>query len=316
MDNSLACPQNAMDTESLHGCVFDIQRFSVQDGPGIRTSVFFKGCPLSCLWCSNPESQKKSPEVLYRKNLCVQCYRCIDACPSTAIKTAGDGFLETNRTLCQGCGTCQSTCLNAARRISGKTMTVDEVMEIVLKDLDYYYNSGGGVTASGGEAGNQPEFLLEFFKQCQKHGLHTTLDTCGFMPSNTLEEILEYVDLVLYDIKAIDHKLHLELTGASNEIILKNARLIAAKNKPMIIRVPLIPQCTASEKNTRAIARFAGELGNIEVNLLPYHKFGQGKYESLDLKYPLGQLNPLDSEQVESIAQAMRSYGVTVNIIY
>lgn len=316
MDNYLACPNNSMETESLQGCVFDIQRFSVQDGPGIRTSVFFKGCPLSCLWCSNPESQKKMPEVLYRENLCVQCYRCVNACPNEAIKVRDDGFVDTNRNRCKGCGTCQSACLNEARRISGKAMTIDDVMEIVLKDLDYYQNSGGGVTASGGEAGSQPEFLLELFKRCQKHGLHTTLDTCGFISSEVLNKILTYVDLVLYDIKAVEPELHYKLTGVGNEIILENARLLAAKNIPMIIRVPLIPECTASAENTQAIAQFVAQLGDIEINLLPYHKFGQGKYESLGLTYPLGGLSPLQSEQVESIARKMRSYGVRVNIIY
>ena len=299
----------------MKGCIFDIQRFSVQDGPGIRTSVFFKGCPLACLWCSNPESQKKTPEVLYRKNMCVHCHRCIDACPNKAIQVRDDGFVDTDRQLCNGCGTCESACLNDVRRITGKTYSVDEVMEIVLKDMDYYRNSGGGVTASGGEPCSQPAFLSALFEICQKRGLHTTLDTCGFVASETLESILEHVDLVLYDIKAIDSELHKKLTGVNNDIILKNAKLIARKNIPMIIRVPLIPECNATSENTQAIAKLAHEIGDIEVNLLPYHKFGQGKYESLDIKYPLDGVETLPSEQTESLAEEMRSYGVPVKIV-
>ncbi len=315
MDNTQDV-ENKIDTEELKGCIFDIQRFSVQDGPGIRTSVFFKGCPLTCLWCSNPESQKKTPQILYRANLCVQCYRCVDACSNKAIQVRSDGFVETDRKHCSGCGICESACLNGARRITGRVVTVDEVIAIVLKDLDYYQNSGGGVTASGGEAGGQPGFLLEFFRRCQKHGVHTTLDTCGYISSESLLSILEYVDLVLYDIKVIDPNLHHKLTGVHNEIILKNARLIVEKSIPMIIRVPLIPECNATAENIQAIAQFAHELGDIEVNLLPYHKLGQGKYESLDIKYPLNGLKSLESAQVESFAEEIQSAGVTVNIIY
>jgi len=304
-----------METEALKGCIFDIQRFSVQDGPGIRTSVFFKGCPLACLWCSNPESQKKTPEILYRKNMCVHCHRCIDVCPNKAIQVLDDGFVDTDRQICKGCGTCETACLNDARRITGKTYTVGEVMEIVLKDVDYYRNSGGGVTASGGEPCSQSAFLSALFERCQKRGLHTTLDTCGFVASETLASILEHVDLVLYDIKAIDPELHKKLTGVDNDIILKNARLIAKKNIPMIIRVPLIPECNATSESIQAIAEFAHELGDIEVNLLPYHKFGQGKYESLDMEYPLDGVETLSSEQAESFAEEMRLYGVPVKIV-
>lgn len=315
MDKQQANKNDTMETEALKGWIFDIQRFSVQDGPGIRTSVFFKGCPLVCLWCSNPESQKKTPEILYRKNMCAQCHKCIDVCPNKAIKARDDGFVDTDRQLCNGCGACESACLNDARRITGKTYTVDEVMEIVEKDIDYYRNSSGGVTASGGEACRQQAFLSALFERCQNRGLHTTLDTCGFVASETLESILEHVDLVLYDIKAIDPELHKKLTGVDNDIILKNARLIAGKNVPMIIRVPLIPECNTSSENTQAIAEFVHELGDIEVNLLPYHKFGQGKYESLDMKYPLEGLETLQPEQAESLAEEMRSYGVPVKIV-
>ena len=308
--------EDTVESEELKGRIFDIQRFSVQDGPGIRTTVFFKGCPLACLWCSNPESQRKSPEILYRENLCSQCHRCIDVCPYNAILVRDDGFVATDRRLCTGCGTCEEACLNEARKITGKEYTVDEVMEIVVKDMDYYRNSGGGVTASGGEACGQPAFLSAFLERCQKRGLHTTLDSCGFVSSETLAAILEHVDLVLYDIKAIDPELHERLTGVSNELILKNAKLIADKGVPMIIRVPLIPQCNATVENIQATAKFAHELGDIEVNLLPYHKFGSGKYDALDMEYPLEGVETLETEFIESLVEKVREYKTPIKVIY
>ncbi len=305
-----------MEAAEAKGYIFDIQRFSVQDGPGIRTTVFLKGCPLSCLWCSNPESQKRSPEILYRANMCTQCYRCVDTCPQKAIRVGEDELVETDRELCNGCGTCEEACLSEARRITGKLMTVDEVMDVVLKDVDYYRNSGGGVTASGGEPTSQPAFLSELFERCQRRGIHTTLDTCGYVASEILGPILKHVDLVLFDIKAIDPDLHQKLTGVSNEIILQNARLIVGKKIPVIFRVPLIPECNASLDNVRAIAQFAHDLGDVEVNLLPYHKFGMGKYKSLDMVYKLEGVEPLEPEQVESLAEEAREYGVLVKVIY
>lgn len=305
-----------IEVEEPKGLIFDIQRFSVQDGPGIRTTVFFKGCPLTCLWCSNPESQKRCPELLYRANLCSRCHKCVEVCPNRAISVLADGSLELDRALCNGCGTCQAVCLNDARRITGKLMTVDEVVEVVLKDRDFYRNSGGGVTTSGGEPTSQPSFLLALFKKCQRMGMHTALDTCGYVSWGTLEPILEHVDLVLFDIKAIDVKLHQRLTGVSNDIILQNARRIVSKGMPLIIRVPLIPECTASPDNADAIAQFARELGGIEVNLLPYHRLGLGKYESLGLKYKLEGVELLTTDQVNHLAERMRSYGVPVKVIY
>lgn len=301
---------------SQAGYIFDIQRFSVQDGPGIRTTVFFKGCPMSCIWCSNPESQKRLPELLYRANLCCQCYRCIETCPNQAIQVLADGSLGLDRGICQGCGKCEEVCLNGARRITGKIMEVEEVMEVVMKDRDYYRKSGGGVTASGGEPTSQPAFLSELFRSCHVRGLHTTLDTCGYVDWEILEPILDHVDLVLFDIKSIDEKLHKQLTGVSNEIVLNNARRTVGKGVPVIIRVPLIPDCTTSPENIRDIAEFALELDGVEVNLLPYHKFGLGKYEALGMEYKLDGVEALKSGQVDNLAEEVRSHGVPVKVIY
>jgi len=271
---------------------------------------------MDCIWCSNPESQKRSPELLYREHLCSHCYRCIEACHNKAIRVLDSGSLEIDRGLCQGCGKCEVVCLSDARRISGKQMTVDEVMEVVMKDTDYYRKSGGGVTASGGEPTSQPEFLSDLFERCQGRGLHTTLDTCAYVDWDTFEQILEHVDLVLFDIKLIDAKLHKQLTGVGNEVVLNNARLTVKKGIPLIIRVPLVPDCTDSPENAQAIAQFALELGGVEVNLLPYHKFSLGKYEALDRKCELAEVDTLKPEQIDGLAEQMRSYGVPVKVIY
>jgi len=195
-------------------------------------------------------------------------------------------------------------------------MTVDEVMDIVMKDRDYYRNSGGGVTASGGEPTSQPAFLSELFENCQRRGLHTALDTCGYVDWETLEPILEHVDLVLFDVKIIDEKLHKQQTGVSNEITLNNARLTVSKGVPLIIRVPLVPDCTVSTENVQAIAQFALELGGVEINLLPYHKFGLGKYQALGLKYKLEEVESLETERIDYLTELARSYGVPVKVIY
>lgn len=299
----------------IRGCVFDIQRFSIQDGPGIRTTVFFKGCPLTCWWCSNPESQSPKAQLIYFSHLCQRCYKCVEACPNHANQVRPDGSLEIDRGLCQACGKCVEACLPEARRVSGKEMTVSEVVEIVRKDAPFYRNSGGGVTASGGEATSQPEFLLELFKQCQQRGYHTALDTCGYVKWEVLEPILEHVDLVLYDIKHMDPELHKHFTGVGNEVILENARRIAARGVPMILRIPLITGCNDSEQNIRDIAKFALELGGVEVNLLPYHKFGLKKYEALGMEYKLRDTEALKEEDVKTVTGIIQSYGLRVQVI-
>jgi len=299
----------------IRGCIFDIQRFSIQDGPGIRTTVFFKGCPLTCWWCDNPESQSPLPQLIYMAHLCQRCYKCVEVCPNRAVQVRSDGSLGIDRGLCQACGRCVEVCLAEARHISGRMMTVGEVVEIVRRDAPFYRNSGGGVTASGGEATSQPIFLSNLFQECQKRGYHTALDTCGYVKWEVLEPILAHVDLVLFDVKHTDPELHKKLTGVSNELILENARRIVAKGVTLILRVPLIPGCNDSEQNIRDIARFALELGSVEVNLLPYHKFGLKKYEALGLEYKLRDAEALKEEEVEAFTRLIQSYGVRAQVI-
>jgi pyruvate formate lyase activating enzyme len=263
------------------GVVFNIQRFSIHDGPGIRTTAFLKGCPLRCFWCQNPESQSGRPEIILDRRKCTLCGACCTACQNGAVRLE-EGGPVFDRSICRGCGRCAVVCPSEARRLSGKRMTVEEVMREVVKDLKFYENSGGGVTLSGGEPLTQPEFARLIFKECKQAELNTTLDTCGYAPWPDIEKLLEYVDLVLFDIKHLDASKHQEATGQDNLLILKNARKIS-KLKPMRIRVPLIPEFNDSSEAVSEIAAFAkSELGCRDFDLLPYNRMGEVKYDFLD----------------------------------
>lgn len=265
----------------LNGIIFNIQRYSIHDGPGIRTTVFLKGCPLKCFWCQNPESQRSQPEIFLVKSNCTLCGKCVTVC-----QTGASSLLENNskidRNKCIGCGKCAEVCLSQARRLVGIYMTKDEVMQEVLKDVKFYENSEGGITLSGGEPAAQPEFALSILRSCKEAGLHTLLDTCGYAPWSTMKRLLRYTDLVFYDIKTIDPRKHREATGRSNRLILENAKRIA-HYKPTRVRVPLIPNFNDSPEDIRRIARFVKEeMDSIDMDLLSYNKLGEGKYERLD----------------------------------
>ncbi len=297
------------------GKIFDIQRFSTQDGPGIRTTVFFKGCPLKCSWCTNPESQRPAPELFHLNSLCVECHKCVSVCPTGATYLDEDGSVKIDRNLCTVCGACVEACPANARVISGKTMSIDEVMKILVRDMLFYRNSGGGVTASGGEATVQADFLRTLFQRCQELGIHTALDTCGYVSWEVLEGILDQVELILYDIKHMDPRRHKDLTGVGNKLILENAQRIIQKEIPMIIRVPLIPGINDSEENIKDLGDFLVELGAPKIELLPYHQLGIKKYENLGLTYPLEHIKQFKKEQVEAIRARLASRQLDVKVI-
>ncbi len=299
----------------LRGLIFDIQGYSVHDGSGCRTLVFLSGCPLRCTWCSNPEGQLLRPRAMYRFKKCVHThYRCVEACPNKATTVSPEGAIEIDRSLCKNCGQCVEVCPNKAREISGKLMTVEEVLEEVKKDTLFYQNSGGGVTASGGEPTHQPEFLWHLFRRCQKSAIHTCLDTCGFVQTEALQRVLEHTNMVLYDIKHMDPVRHRELIGVDNRLILENARMVAAQGKPMIIRLPLIPGHNDSEQDIKALAEFMTELGLKRIDLLPYHSLGKEKYARLGLEYKLSDLKPHESEEVGVIKSFLESHGLEVGV--
>jgi len=300
--------------QELKAWIFDIQRYSINDGPGIRTTVFFKGCPLECLWCDNPESQSRLPQLFYFESLCTRCHRCVSACPNEAISVGPEDSVLTDREKCNTCGTCTVICPNEARMITGKLMSLDEVLDIVRQDTLFYRNSGGGVTASGGEASTQPAFLIEFFRRCREIGIHTTLDTTGHVQWKILKGILKNTDLVLFDIKHIDPGIHRELTGVDNSLILENARRITEGGWEIWMRFPLIPGCNDSERNIRDTGRFTLGLGLERIDILPYHRLGTGKYKRLGREYPLTDARPYSEERLNEIRNTLESMGLEVRI--
>ena len=299
----------------LTGRIFNIQRFSTEDGPGIRTTVFLKGCPLTCLWCANPESQQTRRQLAHNDALCDQCGRCLTACSKQAIELTATG-IRVNRDLCDNCGACVKVCGPRALRMIGDDMTVDEVVEEVLRDRLYYRSSQGGVTCSGGEPLMQAPFVAALFERCQDEGLHTTLDTTGHGSARALTAVLEHTDLVLFDLKVMDDALHRQTTGITNRQILRNARLVSDSPAQMIVRVPLIPGVSDTDENVTAIARFVRELRpGIVVNVLPYHRFGMNKYAMLDRAYPMNDAQPPTHARVAQIVESFEAHGLACEIV-
>jgi pyruvate formate lyase activating enzyme len=298
----------------LKGIIFNIQRYSLEDGPGIRTTVFLKGCPLKCLWCSNPESQNNKPEIVHRNSSCNKCGKCIEACSEKAF-ILDDSGIKINRELCTTCGKCINVCLPDALKLFGTYMSVDDVMLEIKKDVQYYQGSNGGVTLSGGEPLAQPDFAGELIKKCKSEGIHTCIETCGLVSPTVFDTILQDVSLVLFDVKVIDSIAHEKLTSKSNEIIMQNLEHIAISGTPVIIRVPLIPELNDSEDQLKAIAQNASNLGQKRIHILPYHKFGTGKYQQLDRSYTLNNLNRPDANKLQSAKEIMESYGINCEII-
>lgn len=312
----LTVPQEPQQSqgETRQGHIFDIQRFSINDGPGIRTTVFLKGCPLRCIWCDNPESQEQLPQLFYFESLCTRCGHCVEVCPVGASRISSDGSIEIDRELCRGCGTCVETCLAEARVISGRLISVDEVVEIVRKDELFYRNSGGGVTASGGEPTYQPGFLKQLLRECQRWGIHTTLDTCGYIKWEIMAGILDHVDLVYYDLKHMDTGRHREFTGVGNELILDNARRISQSGKPIVMRIPLIPGYNDSEESIKAMAGFVRRIKVERVHIIPFHQLGSKKYERLGMTYKLGEVKPYQEEEIQTFKDTFQAYGLEVSI--
>lgn len=255
--------------QPLYGIISDIQRFSTEDGPGIRTTVFFKGCNLRCPWCHNPETQRFQPEIMFYERKCTHCGACEKACPN-ALKT------------CDVCGKCVDVCPSGAREMSGKTWDVETLINEIKKDELFYQTSGGGVTFSGGECMLQIDFLEEVLKRCKQAGISTAVDTAGEVPFAYFERILPYVDLFLYDIKSMDSQTHERYVGVGNERILDNLRQLQTKNARIWVRIPIIEEVNATREEMQAINTFLKAGGGVErVELLPYHKFGEHKYQAL-----------------------------------
>jgi pyruvate formate lyase activating enzyme len=295
------------------GIVFDIRRFSIHDGPGIRTTVFFKGCPLACPWCHNPEGIDPTPALVYHANRCVHCGACLPSCPQGAISLR-DGTVLTDRSRCLQCGDCTEACYAEAREMAGRSMSVAKVMAEVGRDVVFYDESGGGVTFSGGEPLLQADFLLALLQACRVQGFHTALDTCGYAPWETLDRVREYIGLFLYDVKLMDEARHRRCTGVSNAPILENLRRLAGHGQRIVLRLPLIPGVNDDAGNVRATGALAAELRIPEVDVLPYHQAGVDKYGRLEMDYTLPDTRPPDAEQMEKVAATLREFGLVVKI--
>ncbi|MBF0278853.1 MAG: glycyl-radical enzyme activating protein [SAR324 cluster bacterium] len=281
------------------GLIFSIDRFVGEDGPGIRTTIFMKGCTLKCIWCHSPQSIPRTPQLTFHKIRCIACSACVEVCPQSA-QIASKDERRVIWEKCDHCGKCAEVCPSGALEMSGRWMTVEQVMDIVVKDLEFYRNSGGGVSFCGGEPTAQPDFLVNCLKSCKSLSIHTVVDTSGAVKWTFFEKILPYTDLFLYDIKHIDSEKHRKLTGSDNKLILDNLKKLEILKKPIWIRIPLIPGCNDSEEDLRQIAEYVKPLKAVEqVTLLPYNVAAGAKYESIGKQY---QLKPFDSYPLERLA--------------
>jgi len=284
---------------SAIGTVFNIQRYCIHDGPGIRTVIFLKGCPLRCIWCFNPEGQNPFPEVLYYEGRCRKCFLCEKICPKSAIKVRNKK-LTINRRRCDSCGKCADSCPNDALEMVGEAKNVREVLEVVKRDMKFYNDSGGGITLSGGEPLYQPDFSMEIMKGAKKMRIDTAIETCGYAPwEEAIKPLLPYVDLIFYDIKHCDPKSHKIYTGKSNELILRNLELIDIHGKRIIISIPIVPTVNMYEEVIEGMIKLISGLKNVEgVALRPYHELGVPKYKLLGRNYQLRHIKPIVEEEL------------------
>lgn len=292
----------------MNGSLFNIQRFSTHDGPGVRTVVFLKGCTLRCAWCHNPESIPFGPSLAWHADRCVHCGRCVPVCPHGAHAMTAEGLHVFDRSRCVDCLACTEVCFAEALLPVGRTVTPEEVFAAVQSDASYYGETGG-VTFSGGESLAQPDFLEATLKLCRAGGFHTAVDTAGSVPWSSFARILPYTNLFLYDVKAIDPVVHRQWMGADNALILENLRRLVAMDAPLRIRVPFVPGANGQEMT--GIARFLSEMSIAELDLLPYHRLGEGKRVFLGIEAETEPFRPPMPDEWNRVVEIFAFHGIT-----
>ena len=300
-------------TPQPRATIFEIERFALNDGPGIRTVVFFKGCPLRCQWCSNPESQGTTLELFYLPRRCLGCARCVSACERQALGYQGRVVIDRER--CNACGRCVLACNTTALSLAGREVAVQEIFQEVLRDEAFYRHSGGGVTFSGGEPTAQPQALRELAELCHDAGLHTCIETCGHFPWEELRETLPALDLFLFDLKHISASRHLELTGTGNELILDNFRRLLGAGKPVILRFPLLPGVNDETRHLEELGEvLAATAPGIRIDILPYHRLGNAKYVGLGREYALERLAAPSAERAQEVKDFFAGRGFAARV--
>ena len=293
----------------MKGSILELKRFAVHDGDGIRTTVFLKGCPLRCVWCHNPEGISFQKELSYLENKCIGCGECVAVCPQAAHTVSG-GVHQFDRSRCVGCGACEEVCLGNALKLYGREMTVEELMPLLLEDREFYEQSGGGVTLSGGECLMQADFCAELLKALKKEGILTAVDTCGAVPREALEKVLPFTDVFLYDLKAVDDEVHRRCTGVSNRKILENLAYLDAHGAKIEVRIPYVPNYNDGEMD--AIAETLRHLKHlVGVRVLPYHNYAGSKYHAIGIGHSLPERLPTKDE-LEGAKKALLAVGLRV----
>lgn len=301
----------------IEGKILRIERGAIHDGPGIRTVVFLKGCPLKCLWCSTPESQSAGLELALFKDRCIQCKQCLPVCPEGAIGFTDKEIIQTDRSRCKACGTCVQVCPAGARKLWGQVITVSDLMAEICRDIIFYENSGGGVTLSGGEPLMQLEFVRALLADCRKFNIHTAMETSAYASWEDLSVVMDCLDLIYVDVKHMLDGEHKRLTGKGNRGILNNIQRMSEEGgkAELIIRVPVIPGYNDADENISLTAEFAAGLPQIlRIELLPYHQYGLHAYSALSRKYPLVHLSVPEPQQMAILKKKIQSFGITVQI--
>ena len=291
----------------MKGLIFNIQKFSLHDGPGIRTTLFLKGCPLSCKWCANPESQKGTRQILYNANNCLHCQTCFKACEYKAIDYLNHPIINDKCTLC---GKCLERCPAKALSIEGEYKEVDELLEVLLQDKDFYLESGGGVTLSGGEALLQIDFVAELLQKLKDNNIHTAIETTGYVSQKHLDKVIDLIDLFLFDFKHYDSLKHQEATGVKNELIITNLLYLKEKGANILLRLPVIPNFNDSLHDAKCFSDKLNELGFDTIQLLPFHQFGENKYALLNRKYDYQNVNALHEDDLKAYQQVFIENGI------